>query len=161
MWLTAVIATTEALKAQTFFFWIKNKNSLMKPLTLSKTFLYLLNFPSTNSNLVTYLALYKEDQTTHNSPHRYTLSIPLSSSIFWNFIHFSIISLNISISFFIFLTKSIFLGNTYYTHYYPSLTHFNILKLHHFAAQKNIFISFFISHTKSSFLESNETHDIT
>ena len=37
----------------------------MKPLTLSKTFPYLLNFSSTNSNLVTYLALYKEDQATH------------------------------------------------------------------------------------------------
>ena len=37
----------------------------MKPLTLSKTFPYLLNFPSTNSNLVTYLVLYKEDQATH------------------------------------------------------------------------------------------------
>ena len=29
----------------------------MKSLTLSNTFPYLLNFPSTNSNLVTYLAL--------------------------------------------------------------------------------------------------------
>ena len=37
----------------------------MKPFTLSKTFPYLLNFPSTNSNLVIYLALYKEDQGTH------------------------------------------------------------------------------------------------
>ena len=37
----------------------------MKSLTLSKTFSYLLNFPSTNSDLVTYLALYKEDQATH------------------------------------------------------------------------------------------------
>ena len=59
------IAVVAALKSQTFFFWLKNKNLLMKPLTLSKTFPYLLNFPSTNSNLVTYLTLYKEDQATH------------------------------------------------------------------------------------------------
>ena len=37
----------------------------MKSLTLLKTFPYLLNFPLTNFNLVTYLALYKEDQATH------------------------------------------------------------------------------------------------
>ena len=37
----------------------------MKPLTLSKTFPYLLNFPSINSNLVTYLTLYKKDQAIH------------------------------------------------------------------------------------------------
>ena len=37
----------------------------MKSLILLKTFTYLLNIPSTNSNLVTYLVLYKEDQATH------------------------------------------------------------------------------------------------
>ena len=58
-------ATIAVLKSQTFFFQLNTKNSLMKSLTLSKTFLYLLNFPSTNSNLVTYLALFKEDQATH------------------------------------------------------------------------------------------------
>ena len=64
--LTALIVAPIALKAQTFFFLAKKKkNSLMKPLTLSKTFPYLLNFPSTNYNPVTCLALYKEDQATH------------------------------------------------------------------------------------------------
>ena len=52
-------------KSLTFFFWLKNKIPLMKPLILSKIFLYLLNFSSTSSNLVTCLALYKEDQATH------------------------------------------------------------------------------------------------
>ena len=53
---------------------------LRKSLVLPKTFPYLLIFPSTNSNLITYLALYKGDQATHNSPHHYTLSIPFSLS---------------------------------------------------------------------------------
>ena len=72
------------IKSLTFFFRLKNKIPLMKPLTLSKTFTYLLNFLSTSSNLATYLALYKEDQATHK---REGGSIPLSSSIFWKFIH--------------------------------------------------------------------------
>ena len=63
--LTALTATPAALKAKLLFFWLKNKNPLMKPLTLSKTFPYLLNFPSTNSNLVTCLTVYKEDKATH------------------------------------------------------------------------------------------------
>ena len=53
---------------------------LRKSLVLPKTFPYLLIFPSTNSNLITYLALYKGNQATHNSPHHYTLSIPFSLS---------------------------------------------------------------------------------
>ena len=51
----------------------------MKPLTLSKKFPYFLNFPSTSSNLVTCLALYKVNQATHQE------GSPLSSPIFWNF----------------------------------------------------------------------------
>ena len=128
----------------------------MKPLTLSKTFPYLLNFLLTNSNLVKYLALYKEDQATHQSGIQPFLILNNSETSF-TLLH---ISLNISISFFFSLTKSLYLDNTYYTHYQSSLPHFNILKLYHFAAQKHIFISFFISHTKSSFLESNITHGI-
>ena len=64
----------------------------MKPLTLSKIFPYLLNFPSTSSNLVTYLTIYKVDQATHQEGSL------LSSPIFWNFtlLH---ISLNSSILF--------------------------------------------------------------
>ena len=62
----------------------------MKPLTLSKIFPSLLNFPSTSFNLVTCLTLYKEDQATHQGGSL------LSSPIFWNFtlLH---ISLNSSI----------------------------------------------------------------
>ena len=52
------------------------------------------------------------------------------------------------------------------THHHPLHTIylsliFNILKLHHLAAQRHISISFFISHTKPPFLESNITHGIT
>ena len=101
------------LKFQTFFFGLKAKDPLKKPLTLPKIFPYFLIFPSTNSSLVTYLALYKEDQVMH------------------------------------------------ITHYYPSLSHSLILRLHHFAAHKYISISFSISLTKSLSLESNITHDIT
>ena len=119
----------------------------MKPLTLSKIFPYLLNFPSTSSNLVTCLALYKEDQATHQGDPS-----PLSSPIFWNFTLLHIF-LNSSLQKYLFLKHTI-------THY-PSLPHFNILKLHHFAAQKHIPILFFISHTKSLFLENNITNDIT
>ena len=75
-------------------------------------------------------------------------------------------SLKISISFFISLTKSLFIDNNT-THilqhtiiHYPSFSHFIILKYHHLAAQKHISISFFISHTKSPFLESNITNVI-
>ena len=63
--LTTLTTTPAALKARTFFFGLKNKNPLMKPLTLSKSFPYLLNFPSINSNLVTCLTLYKEEKATH------------------------------------------------------------------------------------------------
>ena len=84
------------LKFQTFFFGLKAKDPLKKPLTLPKIFPYFLIFPSTNSSLVTYLALYKEDQVMH------------------------------------------------ITHYYPSLSHSLILRLHHFAAHKYISISFSI-----------------
>ena len=63
------------IKSLTFFFWLKNKIPLMKPLTLSNIFPYLLNFHSTSSNLVTCLALYKEDHTTHQG--RSLLSSPI------------------------------------------------------------------------------------
>ena len=66
------------------------------------------------------------------------------------------------------LQKYLFLDSTITSHllyhaitHYPYLSHYNILKLHHFATQKHISISFFISHTRSPFLESNITHDIT
>ena len=65
----------------------------MKPLTLSKNFPYLLNFPLINYNLVTYLALYKED----TKPHINTLFIPLSPPYSKTSFTLLLISLNISI----------------------------------------------------------------
>ena len=68
---TAVELTTvtnscnSSIKVLEFLLLAKTKNQLRKSLILSKTFPYLLNFPLTNSNLVMYLALYKEDQATH------------------------------------------------------------------------------------------------
>ena len=93
--------------------------------------------------------------------------IPISSPIIWNSLHFAAISLKISISFFISLTKSLLIDNNT-THilqhtiiHYPSFSHSIILKLHHFCCPKHISISFFISHTKSPFLESNIINVIT
>ena len=124
----------------------------MKPLILSKIFPYLLNFLSTSSNLVTCLALYKEDQATHQG--RIPSLIPNILKL--HFAAYISKLLHTSLSP---LQKYLFLEHT--ITYYPSLPHFNILKLHHFVAQKHISISFFISHAKSPFLESNITHDIT
>ena len=93
--------------------------------------------------------------------------IPLPSPIIWNSLHFATISLKISISFFISLTKSLLIDNNT-THilqhtiiHYPSFSHSIILKLHHFSCPKHISISFFISHKKSPFLESNIINVIT
>ena len=57
LWLTVVTTITSALKSLTFFFRQKNKILLMKPLTLSRTFPYLLIFPSTKlwSSYITWL----------------------------------------------------------------------------------------------------------
>ena len=132
----------------------------MKPLTLSNIFPYLLNFPSTSSNLIIYLALYKEDQATHQGGSPFIpniLKLHLAAYIS-KFFHTSPSPLQ----------KYLFLDSTITSHLlhhtitrYPSLPHFNILKLHLFATQKHISISFFISHTKPPFLERNITHDIT
>ena len=75
---TAMSTATAVLKFQTFFFWLKTKNLLMKSLTLSKNFPYLLNFPLTNSNLITNLALYKENQATLTHPLSISLSLSCS-----------------------------------------------------------------------------------
>ena len=125
------------LKSQTFFFWVKTKNPLMKSLTLSKTFPYLLIFLSTNSNLVTYLALYKEDQATHYPSLSHPLILKFHSFCCHISKHF-----HTSPS----LLQNLFLDNNtthLLQHYYPSLPHFIILKYHHFAAHKYISISFF------------------
>ena len=59
------VAVTTTLNFRIFFFWLKTKNQLMKSFIFLKTFPHLLIFSSTNSNLVTVLALYKEDQAIH------------------------------------------------------------------------------------------------
>ena len=112
LWLTAVTVAPTPLKSLTFFFWLKNKIPLMRLLTLLKIFPYLLNFPSTSSNLVTCLALYKEDQATHH--------LALSHPLFWNFIH---LVATYTFSYFsISLTKSPFIDNNtthMLQHHYP------------------------------------------
>ena len=72
LWLTAVATTPAALKSQNFLFQLKIINQLRKSFTLPKTFPYLLIIPSTKSHLVTYLALYKEDQATISQHTYYT-----------------------------------------------------------------------------------------
>ena len=159
---TAMLATTAVLKFQTFFFWLKAKNLLMKSLTLSNTFPYLLNFSSTNSNLITNLAIYKENQATLT----HLLSISLSHSLVLKF-HYFASHKHISISFSISLTKSLFLDNTITTHllhhtitpsYTYSLFPSIFRKCLYFSAYKHISISFFLFLTKSLLLERNITH---
>ena len=59
------VAVTTTLNFRIFFFRLKTKNQLKKSLIFLKTFPHLLIFSSNNSNLVTVLALYKEDQAIH------------------------------------------------------------------------------------------------
>ena len=87
--------------------------------------------------------------------------------MFWNWIHLAAYVSKLFYTSPSPLQKYLFLDSTITSHllhhtitHYPSLPHFNTLKLHHFAAQKHISISFFISHTKSPFLESNITNVI-
>ena len=75
LWLTAVATTPAALKSQNFLFQLKIINQLRKSFTLPKTFPYLLIIHSTKSHLVTYLALYKEDQATTSQHTYYTNTI--------------------------------------------------------------------------------------
>ena len=136
----------------------------MKPLTLSKTFPYLLNFLSTNYNLITYLTLYKEDTKPHINTHYSSLSHPLILKLHHFAAHISK-HFHTSPSL---LQKYLFLDNTITTHllhhtiiHYPSFPRCIILKYYHFAAHKHISISFFISLTILLFLESNITNVIT
>ena len=104
------------LKFQTFFFLLKTKNPLKKSLTLPKIFPYLLIFPSTNSNLVTYLALYIEDQAI-NTTHPFTPSNNYFLILnILKFHHFTTHK-HISISFSISLRKSLLLERNI-THYH-------------------------------------------
>ena len=135
----------------------------MKPLTCSKTFPYLLNFPSTNSNLVTWLYVKRTKLHINTTTIHSFLTL-----LFWNFIHFVA---HISKHFYTspsLLQKYLLLDNTIITRllhhtimHYPSSPHSIILKYHHFATHKHISISFSISLTIPLFLESNITYDIT
>ena len=134
----------------------------MKPLTLSKSFPYLLNFPSTNSNLVTYLALYTKLHTKRGTPS-IPLSLPYSETSFillphTHFYTFPSLLQN--------LFAQITTQHTYYNTplsiiHYPSFPHSIIMKYHHFAAHKHISISFSISLAIPHFLENNITNVIT
>ena len=95
-----------SLKVSNFFFWLKTKNQLKKSLILLKIFPYLLTIPSTKSHLVTYLALYKEDQATHKNTHTHHHYPFLSHSLILKLHHFAIHK-HISISSSISLTKSL------------------------------------------------------
>ena len=134
-------------KSQNFFFWLKNKRSLI----LLKFFPYLLFFLSTKfwSNYIAWLYTKRTKLHTKKGtlsliqPSLWSLPslipsmIPLLSSIFWNSIHFAVISLKISKLFYTSLSplqKYIFLNSTI-THY-PSLPHFNTLKFHSFSLPK-------------------------
>ena len=78
--------SSNRLKSQNLFFWLKTKNPQNKLLILLKIFLYLLIFPSTNLNLVTCLALYKEDQANTLPRHLTHITMHLSHTLlFWNF----------------------------------------------------------------------------
>ena len=157
------------IKSQTFFFWPKNKG----PLTLSKFFPYLLFFPSTKfwSNYIAWLYIKRTKLHTKGLfdllspiPFRLISTLPL-----WSFLSDSSLShpliqklhsfcYKIHISTLLHLSYKVTLHrqqhNTHTTtHHHPLHTIylsliFNILKLHHLAAQRHIFISFFISHTK-------------
>ena len=153
-------AVSATFKSQNFFFWLKNK----RPLTLSRTFPHLLFSLQVSSDLVTCLTLYKEDQATHQGA--FSL-IPLSSPIIWNSFHFAVISLKISISFFISFTKSLFIDNNT-THilqltiiHYLSFSHSIILKYHHLATHKHIPIFFSIFSCNTSLLrkQHNQCHN--
>ena len=133
----------------------------MKSLILLKTFTYLLNIPSTNSNLVTYLVLYKEDQATH------TPSIPLSppysktSFILLPHKHF-----HTSPSLLQNLSSQITTQHTYYNTslsiiHYPFFPHSIILKYHHFAAHKHIIHLFLYFSCNTSLLrkQHNQCHN--
>ena len=154
LWLTTVTTVPSALRSLAFFFRLKKKISLMKPLTLSRTFPYLLIFPWTKF-WFSYIAwLYIKRTKLHTK----------------RLIHLSLIPKILKLHFVAYISKLfytspsplqkyLFLDDTITSHllhhtitHYPSLLHFNTLKLHHFATQKHISISFFISHTKSPFL---------
>ena len=82
-------AVTTTLNFRIFFFWLKTKNQLMKSFIFLKTFPHLLIFYSTNSNLVTVLALYKEDQAIHAKDIMSHLILSLPCSLILKIYHFS------------------------------------------------------------------------
>ena len=117
LWLTTMTdsysSSSNNVKSQNFLFQLKIKTQLRKSFTFPKNFSYLLIIPSNKSHLVTYLALYKEDQAiTTQDTHGPTTHLS-HTLLFWNIIHFAAIYTfpYFSIS----LTKFLFLDNTYYT----------------------------------------------
>ena len=129
----------------------------MKPLTLSRTFPYLLIFPSTKlwSSYITWLYIKRtklrtKGQTNPSLSHPIILKLHFAATYTFSYFPIS-------------LAKSFFIDNNT-THHYPlPITHFSHTPLFWnfiiFTVQKHISISFFISHTKSPFLESNITHN--
>ena len=129
----------------------------MKPLTLSRTFHYLLIFPSTKlwSSYITGLYIKRTKLRTKgqiNPSLSHPIILKLQFAATYTFSYFLIS-----------LAKSFFIENNT-THHYPlPITHFSHTPLFWnfiiFTIQKHISISFFISHTKYPFLESNITHN--
>ena len=67
-------SSSSSIKVSEFLLLAKTKKPIKEITCFAKNLSLFVDFPFTNSNLVTYLALYKEDQATHNSPHHYPLS---------------------------------------------------------------------------------------
>ena len=94
-------SNSNTIKVSNFLLLAKKQNLTNETTYFVKIFPYSLNFPSTSSNLVTCLALYKKYQATHH--------LTLSHPLFWNFIH---LVATYTFSYFsISLTKSLFIDN--------------------------------------------------
>ena len=94
-------SNSNTIKVFNFLLLAKKQNLTNETTYFVKIFPYSLNFPSTCSNLVTCLALYKKYQATHH--------LTLSHPLFWNFIH---LAATYTFSYFsISLTKSLFIDN--------------------------------------------------
>ena len=125
-----------SFKSLTFFFWLKNKIPLMKPLTLFKTFPYLLIFPSTKfwSSYIAWLyikrtKLHTKGQTDPSLSHPIILKLHFAATYTFSYFPIS-------------FAKSLFIDNNI-THilqhtiiHYPFFPHSIILKLHHFCYPK-------------------------
>ena len=129
-------SSSSTIKSLAFFFWLKNKIPLMKPLTLSRTFPYLLIFPSTKfwSSYIAWLyinrtKLHTKGQTDPSLTHLIILKLHFAATYTFSYFPIS-------------LAKSLFIDNNT-THilqhtiiYYPFFPHSIILKVHHFCCPK-------------------------